>query len=145
VGWFYTHETAAFGLKVERHLHKRKKAAHQTQHTQTNTHTHTREIETTVHTEEERREREREREREKERKKERKGLGKQCCKEKTKAPCFRQQNPHMTHSLQTHPTMQVSLSDHQWMNKMDECHSIPFHPSIHPSIHSFIHSFIHLP
>jgi hypothetical protein len=81
VGWFYTHETTAFGLKVERHLHKRKKAAHQTPHT------HKREIETTVHTEEERRKRE------KERKKERKWLGKQCCKEKTKAPCFRQQNP----------------------------------------------------
>jgi hypothetical protein len=58
VGWFYTHETTAFGLKVERHLHKRKKAAHQTPHT------HKREIETTVHTEEERRKREKERKKE---------------------------------------------------------------------------------
>ncbi len=54
-----------------------------------NTHTEERNRDYSAHKGREKKEREREREREKKRK----WLGKQCCKEKTKAPCFRQQNP----------------------------------------------------
>ncbi len=96
--------------------------------THTHKHTHKREIETTVHTEEER-----------ERERERKWLGKQCCKQKTKAPCFRQQNP--TWPTPSKPTPQCkchSVTTNGWIKWMNSIQFPSFHPSIHPSIHSFI-------
>jgi hypothetical protein len=71
--WFYTHEQLLLDSKLKDILHKRKKAAHQTQHTQT---------------EERNRDYSAHRGREKERKKERKWLGKQCCKEKRQSALF---------------------------------------------------------
>jgi hypothetical protein len=80
VGWFYTHEQVLLDSKLKDILHKRKKAAHQTQHTQT---------------EERNRDysrkglhRGREKKGERERRKERKWLGKQVLQGKDKAPLF---------------------------------------------------------
>jgi hypothetical protein len=97
VGWFYTHEQLLLDSKFKDILHKRKKAAHQTQHTQTEE----RNRDYSAH-----RGREKKGEREKERKK---VAWEAVLQGKDKAPYFRQQN-HITHSLPPNPPHIVSVT-----------------------------------
>jgi hypothetical protein len=98
VGWFYTHEQLLLDSKVK-HICTRERK----QLIRHNTHTHTQ-----THREERNRDYSANRGREKkerERKKARKKVAWEALLQgKDKAPCFRLQN-HMTHSLQTHPTL----------------------------------------